>query len=368
MHNRVTSIVAITTLVSLVGCCARVAPDDARDASVKGSDGIRQRTYGAPAVREREFFFTYGATVKGLQPGQVARVWLPVPPSDDAQKVETVRQKLPGAATAATETKYGNRVLYVEAAAGPDGTVPLSVTYRVRRRELRREAARADGRGAAMMAGHAEKSEPSEQAEDELFLLPDAKVPVGPHAKPMRLLEGKPLPRDPLARARLFYDVVNAHMVYSKSGTGWGRGDAEWACDSRFGNCSDFHSLFISLARSHGIPSKFEMGFPIPEKRGSGKVGGYHCWAHFRPGRGAGGWVPVDISEANKTPALRDYYFGNLTADRVAFTVGRDITLVPKQDGPPLNFFIYPYVEVDGKPLPAEQVEGNFAYEDVAAK
>jgi hypothetical protein len=62
---------------------------------------------------------------------------------------------------------------------------------------------------------------------------------------------------------------------------------------------------------------------------------------------------------------MKDYYFGNLTADRVAFTVGRDITLVPKQDGPPLNFFIYPYVEVNGKPLPPEQIERKFGYEDV---
>jgi hypothetical protein len=31
------------------------------------------------------------------------------------------------------------------------------------------------------------------------------------------------------------------------------------------------------------------------------------------------------------------------------FTVGRDIMLNPKQDGAPLNYFIYPYVEVGGK-------------------
>ena len=31
------------------------------------------------------------------------------------------------------------------------------------------------------------------------------------------------------------------------------------------------------------------------------------------------------------------------------FSTGRDITLSPKQDGAPLNYFVYPYVEVDGK-------------------
>jgi transglutaminase-like putative cysteine protease len=326
----------------------------------------------------RAFLFTYGAVVKGLAPGQAARVWLPVPPSNGDQHVETVGHQLPAKATTATEPKFGNRVLYLETAAGKDGTIPLSLTYRVKRRELRRDPGHAPreerdqrdkreqpaaGDNAAARAA-AEQAQ-AEKAQEALFLRPDSKVPVGPRVKPMKLLEGKALPQDPLARARVFYDVVNAHMVYSKNGTGWGQGDAEWACDSRFGNCSDFHSLFISLARSHGMPAKFEMGFPVPEKHGKGKVGGYHCWAFFKPGGAVRGWVPVDISEANKVPSLSEYYFGSLTPNRVAFTVGRDITLVPKQEGPPLNFFIYPYVEVGGKPLPPEQVEGKFAYEDV---
>src|SRR5689334_9292842 len=41
-----------------------------------------------PATRptvapRREFFFTYEATVTGLTPGQVARIWAPVPPNND---------------------------------------------------------------------------------------------------------------------------------------------------------------------------------------------------------------------------------------------------------------------------------------------
>jgi hypothetical protein len=101
----------------------------------------------------------------------------------------------------------------------------------------------------------------------------------------------------------------------------------------------------------------------LPEKRGAGEIPGYHCWAWFRPD--SKGWVPVDISEANKSkdPKVREYYFGNLTENRVLFSTGRDIDLVPKQDGPPLNFFVYPYVEVDGKPY--EKVQGKFSFEDV---
>jgi hypothetical protein len=116
------------------------------------------------------------------------------------------------------------------------------------------------------------------------------------------------------------------------------------------------------MARGNRVPAKFEMGFSIPAKHGQGAVGGYHCWAWFLSKRG---WMPVDIAEANRHPDLADYYFGSLTADRVQFTTGRDITLVPPSHAGPLNYFIYPHVEVDGRAYPAEKIERLFAYRDV---
>ncbi|MFC1806721.1 hypothetical protein ACFL09_07090 [Planctomycetota bacterium] len=44
----------------------------------------------------------------------------------------------------------------------------------------------------------------------------------------------------------------------------------------------------------------------------------------------------------------------------VAFTVGRDILLEPRQAGEPLNFIIDPYAEVDGKPHRAVARELSF--------
>jgi hypothetical protein len=55
----------------------------------------------------------------------------------------------------------------------------------------------------------------------------------------------------------------------------------------------------------------------------------------------------------------------SLDANRVQFSVGRDLVLEPKQDGPPLNYFIYPYVEVDGQPF--EGVEKEFSFREVVA-
>ncbi len=301
------------------------------------------------APKTRTFLFTYAATVKDLPPGKEARIWLPFPANSAEQTVSLAAKELPAKETIAKEKQFGNRILYVQAKANEDGQIPLKLTFKVTRKEVRTDS---DPR-------HFFKPAPQEKL--ARFLQADKMVPVG--GKGLTLLKNRKLPHDQFASAKILYDMVNDHMKYSKEGIGWGRGDADWACDSRFGNCTDFHSLFISLARARQIPAKFDIGFPIPPQRGAGTVGGYHCWAWFLPD--GTGWVPVDISEANRHPTLREYYFANLTEDRVMFSSGRDLTLVPAQQGPALNFFVYPYVEVDGQPYTTEKVQRTFSYEDV---
>jgi transglutaminase-like putative cysteine protease len=295
--------------------------------------------------KKRSFLFTYGAIITGLPPGKEARIWVPIPPSNEDQDVQIVSKKLPAEGQIAREPKFGNQMIYAEGRAGADGKILVEIAYQVTRREVKSSL-------------EPSRKEPERLA---LYLAPDAKVPIS--GKPLELIKNRVLPKDQVAAARVLYDVVNDHMRYSKEGIGWGQGDAVWACESGYGNCSDFHSLFISLARSQRIPAKFEIGFPLPPEHGSGEIPGYHCWAKFHPQ--GNGWVPVDISEANKNPHMKDYYFGNLTEDRLTFSSGRDLDLVPKQDGPPLNFFVYPYVEVDGKLYAADKVSRKFSYKDL---
>jgi transglutaminase-like putative cysteine protease len=297
-------------------------------------------------AKSRSFLFTYAGAITGVEPGQSVSIWLPVPPSNEEQQVEIVSKKLPAGAKLNKEGQYDNRMFFFEAKPGADGKIPFEIVYRVTRHEIR-------GLTETMA---------SDMNRLTRFLQPDELVPIT--GKPLDLLKGKTLPDDPMGRAKEFYEIVNNHMKYAKpAGKPWGRGDVLWVCDSKYGNCTDFHSLFISLARAHKIPAKFEIGFGIPEKRGKGIVGGYHCWAKFRPNDK--GWVGVDISEANKDPKMKDYYFGNLTEDRVTFTTGRDIDLAPKQKGKALNFFVYPYAEIDGKPVANDKIERSFAYEEV---
>jgi transglutaminase-like putative cysteine protease len=165
------------------------------------------------------------------------------------------------------------------------------------------------------------------------------------------------------AKARAIYDKVTSMMRYDKSGTGWGRGDALFACNAKRGNCTDFHALIIGMARSSGIPARFAIGVPLPEVHNSGEtdVPSYHCWAElYIDGRG---WVPVDASEAVKNLTRREYYFGHHDENRLELSRGRDLTLNPAQQGPALNFFVDPYAEVDGRFHAA--VERKIAFHDL---
>ncbi len=125
----------------------------------------------------------------------------------------------------------------------------------------------------------------------------------------------------------------------------FGNGNSLYACNIGVGNCTDYHSYFMSLGRTMDIPVRFHMGFPIPNGT-EGKVGGYHCWAdYFVDGEG---WYPVDISEADKDNTKKEYFFGTVCKNRVEMMVGRDFKLEEYDQGL-VNLFIYPLMEVDDK-------------------
>lgn len=294
----------------------------------------------------RHFEFEYASKAVNLQPGSKVRVWLPIPSTSQYQAVSVKSSRLPAMVTTTREPEYGNCMAYFETTAPQNGEVSFSITYGITRAEVK--ALGKDGKELTAK-------------ERRLFLKPNRLVPTT--GRPLDLLKGINLPGEPLDLGRFLYNRVDSHMKYDKSRPGYGHGDSVWACDSQFGNCTDFHSLFISLARAKGLPARFEIGFPIPETRGTGTISGYHCWAFFHTDRHD--WIPTDISEADKHPEMKDYYFGSLTENRVAFSTGRDLNLVPRQSGEPLNYFVYPYIEVDGKPLPKDHMQKASRYTDI---
>ena len=78
----------------------------------------------------------------------------------------------------------------------------------------------------------------------------------------------------------------------------------------------------------------------------------------------------MEISEAWKHPDRRDYFFGSHDVNRIQFSIGRDLRLDPPQESKSLNYFVYPYVEVDGREFPNESLDFSFADDGstVAAK
>ena len=299
----------------------------------------------------RRFEIRYTANIPPMPGGAKGlRMWIPYPESDPWQSIDNLVISAPFSYTVHHEPEYKNGIVFLEAQPPPADGGQVTMTFTVMRREY---VNRTDGPRAAPAAA----ADPQQLAR---FRAPDTLVPLqGKIAEVAR--EATKDAHTDAGKARAIYDYVTAHLHYDKSGTGWGRGDAIWACDHKRGNCTDFHSLLIGMARSVGIPAKFEIGLPVPDSQPVGTIGGYHCWAEFY--LDGIGWVPVDSSEASKTPAKRDYFFGALDPNRVRLSTGRDITLDPSQRGAPINYFVYPYVEVDGTPL--DRVTQTFTYRDL---
>ncbi len=274
-----------------------------------------------------QFEFVYRVKLPEIK-GE-ARIWLPLAKTDAFQTVTEDELNIPMKWEKVHDRDYGNDicVLYPQSS---DSGKTVEVRYRVVRKEK-----------AAYSASSAETAR---------YLRPEKLVPINEtfRALAQKAAAGK---NDNFERAKALYDHVMGRMRYDKSGTGWGRGDAVYACDARTGNCSDFHAYFIALARSIGIPARFAIGATIPADKNEGTIEGYHCWAEFLAD---GRWVPVDISEAWKNPKLADYYFGHNPANRFELTKGRDLVIDPEPASGPINFLAYPLVEIDGEVVKPE--------------
>jgi transglutaminase-like putative cysteine protease len=275
-------------------------------------------------IRERDKFeFLYRATLPQI--AGTARMWLPLAATDSFQTVEIKSISAPGKQSILQEREHANQVLFLEL--GPEHSGKnVVIRYQVQRLEKAAYAAETPGPGK--------------------YLNPERLVPKDENFRHIaeQVVEGK---TGDLVRARALYDHVIDRMRYIKYGDGWGKGDAVYACNARTGNCTDFHSYFIALARAVGIPARFAIGVAVPSERNEGGVDGYHCWAEFFA---EGKWWPLDISEGNKYTSLATYYFGHHPANRLELSRGRDLVVAPGPKSGPINFLAYPVLEIDGTP------------------
>lgn len=266
----------------------------------------------------------------------VVQVWVPLPLSTSSQTIEDLALHSDLQWEVVTEPEFGNAYAYTTVAGRSE--VALEISFRATRN------------GVVFGAWGNEPLPPEYKAR---AMRPDALVTISPRIQEIssRVTAGAP---SALQKARAIYQYVLGTMRYDKVVPGWGLGDTERACDVGTGNCTDFHSLFMSLARAAGIPARFVMGLSLQSEGGA--VGGYHCWAEFYA-EGCG-WIPVDISDASKSndPARRELLFGNIDSDRMQITTGRDIRL-PFAAAAPLNYSFHPHAESGGQAVGCASVD-----------
>jgi transglutaminase-like putative cysteine protease len=297
------------------------------------------------------------------------RVWFAMPQDDPAQQVRGFQVEAPYAYRIERDSE-GNKVLYLEVDNPKENELVVRETFTLTRSEVR----------SGVDASKARSLSESDRASLVQYLGPNKYVVIDDN---IRLLADQIVGNEtnPVLAARKLYDWVLHNVDYwvkdPKTKKASPVGSTSYCLIFRTGNCTDFESLWTSLARAKGIPARIVYGsFFKPDLNQKDLDQSYHCWAQFYA-TGLG-WVPHDVAVADlyagdfttnadnevlvrrttadgtygNDPAKIDYYFGNLDERRVTWSIGRDLILSPRQDGEPVNALPKAYVEIDGKVHP----------------
>ncbi len=308
------------------------------------SDALAQM----PLVRKVELKYT--CAIDKTPPGaKVVDLWIPVLSDNERQTVRLRNASDLREGRMTTEKKLGNRMYYRRFQARSDAPIRVELVYDVEVREHVVQAAKQLPATRQVAPG----------PDLAVYLGSVAMIPlqgrISRLARQIALAEG-----EPLRAGRKIYDYLVDTMTYNNKAPGAGTGNAVWACDSKTGDCTDFHSVFIGVCRWRGIPADHVFGLPMAPDKTEGEIDHVHCWARFWVADI--GWIPIDASRGNLFPDKRDYYFGTLPCHWVTLSHGRDVVLEPPQQGAPVNMFDGPVAEIDGQP--AKDVHWVVSYKD----
>ena len=309
----------------------------------------------------RSFQFTYTVDIESTG-GEKLELWIPIPQSNEVQSISNLMFNTNGLQYNIEDEKlHGNQYLYIIDREGTTKATNISMTFDVMRKEHNNvmynnvDPQKYLGDYSAVPTGGVFEKIITENnlSKNDVRGIYNY-VFEGMHYGKPKSINDKYYktpwlsPNEKYGMKQVGRDnVVNLYQKSKKDGGNYtfGNGNAIYACDIGVGNCTDYHSYFMSLDRTIGIPSRFHMGFLIPPGE-EGIVDGYHCWAdYYVEGKG---WYPVDISEADKNPDRKDYYFGTVDNNRVEMMLGRDLILKGYELGT-TNLFIYPIMEVSDK-------------------
>lgn len=320
---------------------------------------------------ERNFEFNYKVSLPANS-AQNIKIWIPVPTTNEVQNISQLSIDTDLVYEIKKEQKHGNTYIYSVINGGLAEPTDINIRFTVNRKQVGTvdfdginlsdelcpsRLVPVGGQYDSIIAANAFSSKDMKAVYN--FVLNEMHYGK-PKAKNVSDAYYSSLP-DTIKNGITKDSVVSLYKQTKKYGGEYtfGNGNANYACDISVGNCTDFHSYFMSLSKSLHVPARFHIGFSIPKAR-KGNIGGYHCWADFHKNSNA--WTPVDISEADKDATKAEFYFGHLDENRVEFTQGRDLELENYQNGL-VNFFIYPLMEVDGKT--STNYSKNFSYKEI---
>ena len=324
---------------------------------------------GAPPLRHATFDLRNEVKVKLPEGAKQIRIWMALPQEEEAQQVSDMRVEAPYPWRIARDSE-GSRVLYLESQNPQEKEFTIVTTFEVTRWEVRHSVDASKARPIADV----DRARFAEYLQGNKYVVIDDEI---------RRLADQIVGSEtnPVLAARKIYDWVLQNVDYWVKDPEHKKaspvGSTTYCLTFRTGNCTDFESLWTSLARAKGIPTQIVYGsFLKPELRDRDEDQSYHCWAMFyAPGLG---WVPHDVAVADlykadipittanaklvrlttpdgtfgADPSKVNYYFGNLDERRVVWSHNRDLIMNPKEDGEPVNALPKAYAEVDGKVLP----------------
>lgn len=309
--------------------------------------------------------------------GKIARLWLPIPNTDDSDYQFTQGSNwLGNASSAQFGTIPGTNFPLFSASwqGASERTVKVSSIIKTADRSIDLKHYRAPASSALPQ-------------DVRRYLQPTKQIPLDGIVKKTALdITAKANAQDPLQKARAIYDWVISNVSYDSKARGQGGGDigSMLTREKLDGKCVDIHALFVGLARASGIPARQQFGIRINDSVLNQHLGRFgdvstsqHCRAEFYL---AGfGWVPVDPADVTQVMALdilpddhelikqlKERLFGSWEMNWVAFNQLEGVDLGKTCAAGRLPYFFYPHAEIDGKQQDSLEPE-TFSYKITSA-
>jgi transglutaminase-like putative cysteine protease len=308
-------------------------------------------------AKERSGEVTLAVTIAAPDESKDVRVWMPYPVSNSVQDISDV--KINGNFSQSGiygEKETGNLALYAEWAK-PTKDRAITLTFNATAKELVKRDFPAEESDIPV--------EIKEYLKSDVFIPTDGKI----REIALSVTNDKQKISE---KARAVYQWVVENTKRDPNVRGCGTGEVEKVLAKRSGKCADISSVFVSIARAAGVPAREVFGLRLGKKDEADMTKGHHCWAEFYvPGYG---WVPADPADVRKIMLTKgldlkgaqvyiDYYFGAVEEYRITLaTGGRGYYLNPRQNDGPLNYFMYPYAEVNGESLEWLAAQADLKY------